>query len=96
LILGGHGKNEDYGELLREAQKVVKRIVVFGEMKKHIFPIAKSMRVPCNKAEVAVPGDTVLLSPAGSSFDLYENYAQRGNHFQKVVESLKQEAKRFA
>jgi len=104
---GGHGKNEDYGELLREAQKVVKRIVVFGEMKKHIFPIAKSMRVPCNKAEnmeeavlrahsVAVPGDTVLLSPAGSSFDLYENYAQRGNHFQKVVESLKQEAKRFA
>ena len=107
LILSGNGKNEDYGELLREAQKVVKRIVVFGEMKKHIFPIAKSMRVPCNKAEnmeeavlrahsVAVPGDTVLLSPAGSSFDLYENYAQRGNHFQKVVESLKQEAKRFA
>lgn len=107
LILSGYGKNEDYGELLREAQKVVKKIIVFGRMKKHIFPIARNMGIPCSEVEnmeeavlrahsVAAPGDTVLLSPAGSSFDLYENYAQRGNHFQKVVESLKQEAKRFA
>jgi UDP-N-acetylmuramoylalanine--D-glutamate ligase len=40
-------------------------------------------------ASVAVPGDSVLLSPACSSFDMYDSYAQRGRDFARSVERLK-------
>jgi UDP-N-acetylmuramoylalanine--D-glutamate ligase len=36
----------------------------------------------------ARPGDVVLLSPACSSFDQYESYAQRGDHFKRLVAAL--------
>jgi len=38
---------------------------------------------------VAQEGDTVLLSPSGSSFDLYKNYLERGEHFKKLVRAKK-------
>jgi UDP-N-acetylmuramoylalanine--D-glutamate ligase len=37
----------------------------------------------------AEPGDTMLLSPATASFDLYANYKERGKHFQRVFEALR-------
>ena len=50
----------------------------------------KAMEAAANKAlSLAQPGDLVLLSPACASFDLYENYAERGNVFKQVVEALK-------
>ncbi|NOR09932.1 MAG: UDP-N-acetylmuramoyl-L-alanine--D-glutamate ligase, partial [Desulfovibrionaceae bacterium] len=39
-------------------------------------------------AELADPGDAVLLSPACASFDMFQSYADRGKHFQKAVRQL--------
>ena len=38
--------------------------------------------------EIAKKGDTVILSPAAASFDAFENFAQRGNTFKKIVNSF--------
>jgi len=40
----------------------------------------------------AWPGDVVLLSPAGTSFDAYPNFERRGDHFRALVEALPEEA----
>jgi UDP-N-acetylmuramoylalanine--D-glutamate ligase len=37
---------------------------------------------------LAAKGDNVVLSPAGSSYDLYMNYSERGNHFREIVTAL--------
>jgi UDP-N-acetylmuramoylalanine--D-glutamate ligase len=39
-------------------------------------------------AALARPGDTVLLAPACSSFDMFRSYAERGDRFQRAVETL--------
>jgi UDP-N-acetylmuramoylalanine--D-glutamate ligase len=40
-------------------------------------------------ARVAEPGDVVLLSPGGTSFDAYRDYEARGEHFRRIVEELR-------
>ena len=50
---------------------------------------ASSMNDAVRKAvELAAPGDTVLLAPACSSFDMFRSYAERGDVFQEAVQSL--------
>lgn len=44
----------------------------------------------------AVPGDVVLLSPGGTSYDAYEDFAERGNHFRSLVRELEMEPSRLA
>jgi UDP-N-acetylmuramoylalanine--D-glutamate ligase len=39
-------------------------------------------------AQVAEPGDVVLLSPGGTSFDAYRDFEERGEHFRQLVEAL--------
>lgn len=77
----------------------VKHAYIFGEMARTLsdilqkegfpFTIAENMRQAVSDAfEMAEDGDVVLLSPAGASFDLYRNYAERGDDFVNVVKSL--------
>ncbi len=47
-------------------------------------------------AATAVPGDIVLLSPGGTSYDAYEDFAERGNHFKSLVRKLEDEPSYFA
>ena len=83
-------------ELIKEK---VKAIVCLGKDNKKIFKAFSGMVeeiVETDSAESAVresyrlskKGDVVLLSPACASFDLFENYEDRGRQFKKAVKSL--------
>jgi UDP-N-acetylmuramoylalanine--D-glutamate ligase len=99
LIAGGRDKGDDYG-LLREAVgEKVRKLVLIGEAADKIaaslhgaveIEHAVSMEEAVQLAyRVAGPGDTVLLSPSCSSFDMFDNYGQRGKAFVAAVEKLK-------
>ena len=79
----------------------MKTLVVLGEARDEIVTAlagdpergiieAASMEEAVEKAfQAAVSGDTVLLAPACASFDMFDNYAQRGNRFREIVEHLR-------
>lgn len=101
LILTGRGKNESYDPLMMQIKRKVKYVVVFGEIHSRVVPLLKKSNVPfcvVENMEQAVLeafkranfGDVVLLSPAAASFDLYSNYAERGEHFIRVVKFLQE------
>lgn len=97
LILGGREKDTDF-TLLQPALNPVRRIIALGEAADHIHDLfSKDIgvdRVPDMKTAVekavaaAHPGDVVLLSPACASFDMFENYAARGDLFTRHVREL--------
>lgn len=99
LILGGVDKGNDY-EMLRELVKEkVKAIVCLGVDNRKIHEAFKNdvpVMVNTTNAQEAVdasfrlasPGDVVLLSPACASFDLFNNYEDRGEQFKKAVRNL--------
>ncbi|MFJ1425059.1 UDP-N-acetylmuramoyl-L-alanine--D-glutamate ligase [Capnocytophaga canimorsus] len=98
-IVGGVDKGNDYSPLLPYVHEKVRAIVCLG---RDNSPILKSFGnvidniVETQSMEEAVSlskqfaknGDTVLLSPACASFDLFKNYEERGNEFKKEVEKL--------
>ncbi len=98
LIMGGRDKGGDYYPLNNLVQKHVKELILMGEAKEeiksalgHIKPtkIVSTMEDAVFQAyHTAVPGDVVLLSPACSSFDMYDSYAERGEVFRKAVRNL--------
>lgn len=98
-IVGGVDKGNDYNDLLPLVREKVKAIVCLGEDNqkiKAVFSNVVEMIVETAGAEEAVKvayklsqkGDTVLLSPACASFDLFENYEDRGRQFKAAVRSL--------
>jgi len=99
LILGGVDKGNDYAMLEELVKEKVKAIVCMGLETKKIHRAFKGMVteiVDVTSAEQAVnesyrlakPGDVVLLSPACASFDLFENYEDRGRKFKAAVRGL--------
>ena len=98
LILGGKDKNSDYTELsdlLRARCKVVYTIGSAAEkIERHLAGVVKIVSAGTLDAAVraaaqsAVAGDVVLLAPACSSFDQFENYEQRGRVFKDLVKQL--------
>ena len=98
-IAGGIDKGNDYGELMELVKEKVKAIVCLGvdNAKLHkVFENVVETMVDVNSMKDAVrsayylskDGDTVLLSPACASFDLFENYEDRGRQFKECVREL--------
>ena len=98
-IVGGTDKGNDYSELAQLVRKKVKAIVCLGvdnekiiSFFKDIVPViaeTHSAKDAVEKSyELANSGDTVLLSPACASFDLFENYEDRGKQFKEAVRDL--------
>lgn len=99
LILGGVDKGNDYEMLEELVKEKVKAIICLGKDNKKIIKAFAGMVeeiVETETADAAVKesyrlgkkGDVVLLSPACASFDLFENYEDRGRQFKKAVKSL--------
>ena len=103
LIAGGRDKEGSYVPLTGPVRQRVKMLVLMGEAR---FRLAKALgNLSCTVVvddmeaavqvalESAAPGDVILLSPACSSFDLYENYQARGDHFRTLVYELSAQKK---
>lgn len=99
LILGGTDKGNDYSEIEALVRQKVKALICLGadNTKLHEFfegkvkeiHDARSMNEAVNLASsLANKGDTVLLSPCCASFDLFENYEDRGRQFKDCVRNL--------
>lgn len=99
LILGGTDKGNDYTEIEALIKEKVHHLIFMGTdnsklenffANKNIpFSSCHSLEEAVNKSyEVAVKGDTVLLSPCCASFDLFKNYEDRGRKFKEAVRAL--------
>jgi len=99
LILGGVDKGNDYTMLKELVKQKVKAIVCLGKDNKRIHDafeddveIIVNTSSASEAAQVAFhlskKGDTVLLSPACASFDLFKNYEDRGQQFKEAVRQL--------
>src|SRR3984885_1281343 len=98
LILGGKDKDSDYGTmsgLLKERVKAVYTIGTAAEkIERQLHGVVKMVQAGTMQtavqeaAKAAVAGDVVLLSPACSSFDQFENYEHRGRVFREIVNEL--------
>lgn len=99
LIAGGKDKGFEFDSVTDCVAEKCRSAVLMGELADRIEALWKN-RLPCHNVgrslESAVqtaqreakPGDIVLFSPGTSSFDMFKNYADRGNQFRNLVHSL--------
>lgn len=98
-IVGGIDKGNDYSELYELVKSKVKAIVCLGVDNSKILEAFKPLGIDMVETQsmedavrsayfLAKNGDTVLLSPACASFDLFENYEDRGHQFKQAVREL--------
>ncbi|MFH5886022.1 UDP-N-acetylmuramoyl-L-alanine--D-glutamate ligase [Halalkalibaculum sp. DA3122] len=99
LILGGRDKGNDYRDLIEQIREKVHTIVAIGEAQHKIeqqlgtvapnFELANTLPEAVKIGQqYAKRGEIVLLSPACSSFDMFDNYEHRGEVFKKAVNDL--------
>jgi UDP-N-acetylmuramoylalanine--D-glutamate ligase len=104
LLLGGRDKNLPWDELMQLVNERADHLVLFGEAAEKIegtmdrlglrgtrFTVTRVdhlREAVINAAEVAEPGDVVLLSPGGTSFDEFRDFAERGERFIAWVQEL--------
>lgn len=98
-IVGGVDKGNDYSELMELVKEKVKAIICLGKENQKIIDTfagvvetiveaGSAMEAVAYGYRLAKKDETVLLSPACASFDLFENYEDRGNQFKQAVRSL--------
>jgi UDP-N-acetylmuramoylalanine--D-glutamate ligase len=99
LIAGGEGKGQDFSPLREALERSARAVILIGRDAALIeaaigatrFPVlrAQSMEEAVARAAMqARSGDAVLLSPACASFDMFRNYAHRGDMFRAAVQGL--------
>ncbi len=100
LIAGGDAKGQEFDEFVSAFGGRVKKLILLGRDAHFIqeaadrqgftdYVYCRDMDECVKRAyEMAVPGDTVLLSPACASWDMYDNFEQRGRHFKQCVNGL--------
>jgi UDP-N-acetylmuramoylalanine--D-glutamate ligase len=101
LIAGGRDKGEEYTVLQEMIQEKVKQLILIGEAADTIADamgdVVKIVRAASMEEAVSLaagraqPGDVVLLAPACSSFDMFDNYGHRGDVFMQAVLGLPEE-----
>ncbi|MBM7614589.1 UDP-N-acetylmuramoyl-L-alanine--D-glutamate ligase [Alkaliphilus hydrothermalis] len=101
LLAGGMDKGNDYTEFIEAFNGKVKKMVVYGETAEKIYETAKGLNFhQVTKVKdleeavklaygVATEGDTILLSPACASWDMYKNFEERGKHFKEIVSNIR-------
>ena len=99
LLLGGKDKGEDFAELASAFEGKVRHVIAYGaagaRIAAELAGAAPLTRVQGSFEDVvreasrhARPGDVVLLSPACSSFDMFQNYERRGEAFSRLAREL--------
>ena len=104
LLAGGRDKKLPWDEFARLAHQRVRVLIAFGEAAELIEQAVTGssqgkgdlLLIRCDDlatavtaaAQAARPGDVVLLSPGGTSFDAYKDFAARGEHFRSLVKAL--------
>lgn len=104
IILGGSDKGADYSELVQKVKESdVRRVILIGNEAHKIEQLLKAaglarysnLGTSVTMEEIveaaknaAAPGDVVILSPACASFDMFKNYADRGDQFVEAVNTL--------
>jgi UDP-N-acetylmuramoylalanine--D-glutamate ligase len=98
IIAGGVGKNADFSPLVPAISRYVKKVILIGEAAPILANVlndcvditfAVSMQEAVTIADkAALSGDSVLLSPACASFDMFNNFEHRGKIFTEVVKGL--------
>lgn len=99
LIAGGRDKGFDYAQLRAAVRHAAKGVVLFGEARDTMAralsgaapirlagTLEEAVRAAADQAE---PGETVLLSPACASYDMFKNYEERGDAFKRIVGQLR-------
>jgi len=98
LIAGGRDKGNDYVSIIDLVRHKVSFLIALGESQAKIassFEHVVALKVAASLEdavlfahEVAMPGQTVLFSPGCSSFDMFENFEERGRQFKQLVHHL--------
>jgi UDP-N-acetylmuramoylalanine--D-glutamate ligase len=104
LLLGGKDKNLPWKNLLQLVNQKVDHVILFGDAAEKIHGYIKDMKFQnqnftldtCNHLQEAVstafkisePGDVVLLSPGGTSYDEFKDFEERGEKFSLWVQQL--------
>ncbi len=100
LIAGGKNKGSDFTEYAHAIKKRVKKVILLGQAAAEIEKALKAIgydqyinvsdyqEAVKEACKAALPGDVVLLSPACASWDMFNNYEERGRLFKKIVREI--------